>query len=96
MEEYEKENENILKKAELNKKVEAMAKENVLFIPTYYSNIKRVLCWKYIRLPRWNVPLYMDDLCQYFAPFAWFDAKIKEDVEKAFEIDQGFEKREWK
>ena len=96
LEEYESEMKDMKRKAELNKQIEAYAREKALFIPTYYANTKASLAWKYIRLPNWHIPLYIEDVCEYFAPFAWFDPDIKEDVERAFEKNYSFETREWK
>ena len=96
LENYNKKNISIEEKAKINEKIEEFARKEVLFIPTYYSITKKVLCWKYIRFPGWASMPYTEDFGTFFAPLAWYDDEIKKEVDKAIEEDVGFETREWK
>ena len=96
LEEYNKNNISIKEKAILNQKLEAMVKDNALFLPTYVPSVKKCLCWKYIRFPGWiSMPL-IKDFFSDFACLAWFDPLIKNEIDKAFNEGAGFERRVWK
>lgn len=86
LEEYNNTEISIEEKASINREIERIAKENVLFIPTYSSCTMRCICWKYIRFPGWisySIPYNDELLATLFCPYGWFDSEIKQEIESA-------------
>ena len=87
----------ISEKAENNKKIERLVHEEALVIPNYYTDFSRTAAWKWIKFPSWgNMKFVKDPIGEYFYSYAWFDADVKEEVEKARAEGKAFEPKIWK
>lgn len=87
----------ISEKAENNKKIERLVHEEALVIPNYYTDFYRTAAWKWIKFPAWGNMRFVKGLIgEEFYSYAWFDADVKEEVEKARAEGKSFEPKIWK
>lgn len=80
--------------AENNRKIEQLVHDEALVVPTYISNFRRVLAWKWVRFPYWgnrkNIAL---DLTPY--GYMWVDEVIKIEMQKSMLSNKSIDKNEY-